>query len=644
MTNQSAAETRRRGLSLKGVLLVLLSAVTVYATAMMVFLTFQLGRIAADMSRSVEPERFLYEEVVTRVHVLTGASTTIHQITHQDEPIDTAAIARLREDVSKYIVSHRFPPLDQISPQAREPVMLAQADADRLQTILFEVLDLMALGQLETVPRRVEEMDSLRIVFDARLTSAQIEGIKDLQARREILADTSREALTALGIWLVVGLIGLPVIWIIARKRIWQPLSRLEEGLARVAQGDLRVQLSVRRFDEVGRLASHFNSMTGVLQQRAEEQGRFAAAGQLIAGVAHEVNNPLMAIAAMGETRLEDPALPPEQRAELRHIVRQARRAGRLLSGLLRFVRADSSGLDSADLNRVCRDAVDLVSYRFGHEDITLDARYAVDLPYAKGDPARIEQVVVNLISNALDALQYVDSPRLVTINTYALDDQVCLAIEDNGPGIAAELQPRLFHPFTSTKGKDGTGLGLYISRQIVRDLDGDLVFEAMGQGARFVISLPVSTEAVVDQATRSPPQPLPRVATLKGLRVLLVDDEEGIRIPLAKFLTKRGAHTIQAVDGVDALDKLEHHEVDAILADLKMPRMDGAALYRALLENRPELADRVIFLTGDLAQMQEGPGADFDRRRVLIKPVSLADVEQSLQQFCVAPPADSPA
>lgn len=644
MTNQSVAEPRRRGLSLKGVLLVLLSAVTIYATAMMVFLTLQLGRIAADMSQSVEPERFLYEQVVTRVHVLTGASITIHQIIPRDEPVDTAAVTRLREELTEYIASHRFPPLEQILPEARELVMLAQADADRLQTIMFEVLDLMVLGQLETVPHRVEEMDSLRIVFDARLTRAQIDGIKDLQARREILADTSREALTALGIWLVVGLIGLPVIWIIARQRIWQPLSRLEEGLARVAQGDLRVQLSVRRFDEVGRLASHFNSMTGVLQQRAEEQGRFAAAGQLIAGVAHEVNNPLMAIAAMGETRLEDPALPPEQRAELRHIVRQARRAGRLLSGLLRFVRADSSGLSSADLNGVCRDAVDLVSYRFGHEDITLDARYAVDLPCAQGDPARIEQVVVNLISNALDALQYVDSPRLVTINTYALEDRVYLAIEDNGPGIPAELQPSLFHPFTSTKGKEGTGLGLYISRQIVRDLDGDLVFEPVGQGARFVVSLPVSPDAVEHQVTQSPAQPLPRAATLKGLRVLLVDDEDGIRVPLAKFLTRRGAYTVQAVDGVDALDKLEHHEVDAILADLKMPRMNGAALYRTLLENRPELAGRVIFLTGDLAQMKEGPGADFDPRRVLIKPVKLAEVEQCLRQFCAAPPADSPA
>jgi len=643
VTDQPVPELQHRGLSLKGVLLVLLSGVTIYTTTMMVFLTFQLGRIAADMRQSAVPERFLYEEIATRVHVLTGASVSIHQRMHAGEPVDTVAAATLRGELTAYIASHRFPPLEQIPPEAREPVMLAQADADRMQNIMFEVLDLVELGQLDLASERVEQMDSLRIAFDARLTRAQLESIRDLQVRRQTLADTSREALTALGVWLVVGLIGLPVIWIIARQRIWHPLSRLEEGLARVAQGDLRVQVSVRRFDEVGRLASHFNSMTGVLQQRAEEQGRFAAAGQLIAGVAHEVNNPLMAIAAMGETRLEDPGLPTEQRAELRHIVRQARRAGRLLSGLLRFVRADSSGLDSADLNGVCRDAVDLVSYRFGHEDITLDARYAVDLPSAKGNPARIEQVVVNLISNALDALQFVDSPRQITMTTYALDDCVCLAVEDNGPGIPEEVQPRLFHPFASTKGNKGTGLGLYISRQIVRDLDGDLIFEQVGHGARFVVSLPMSADAVQHPVTQSPPQPLPRVATLTGLRVLVVDDEDGIRIPLAKFLTRRGARAIQAADGVEALDKLEHHEVDAILADLKMPRMDGVTLYRALQETRPDLANRVIFLTGDLAQMEEGPEADFDPGRVLIKPVKLADVEQCLQQFCAEPSADSP-
>jgi signal transduction histidine kinase len=643
VTDHPVPEFRHRGLSLKGVLLVLLSAVTIYTTAMMVFLTLQLGRIAADMRQSDMPERFLYEEVTTRVHVLTGASVSIHQMMHAGEPVDSVAVAAMRGDLTEYIDSHRFPPLEQIPSEAREPVMLAQADANRMQSIMFEVLDLVVLGQLEAVSERIEQMDSLRMVFDARLTRAQLESISDLHARRTTLADTSREALTALGVWLVVGLIGLPVIWIIARQRIWQPLSRLEEGLARVAQGDLRVQVSVRRFDEVGRLASHFNSMTGILRQRAEEQGRFAAAGQLIAGVAHEVNNPLMAIAAMGETRLEDPGLPTEQRAELRHIVRQARRAGRLLSGLLRFVRADSSGLESADLNGVCRDAVDLVSYRFGHEDIALDTRYAVDLPSAEGNPARIEQVVVNLISNALDALQFVDSPRQITMTTYALDGRVCLAVEDNGPGIPEEVQPRLFHPFASTKGNKGTGLGLYISRQIVRDLDGDLIFEQVGHGARFVVSLPVSAEAVQHPVAQSPPQPLPRVATLTGLRVLVVDDEDGIRIPLAKFLTRRGADAIQAADGVEALDKLEHHQVDAILADLKMPRMDGVALYRALQETRPDLANRVIFLTGDLAQMEEGSEADFDPGRVLIKPVKLADVEQRLQQVCSEPPADAP-
>lgn len=628
--------TVRRGLSLKGILLVFLVVVTLYATAMMVFLALQLGRISADMRRGIDSERFLYEQIVSRMHVLNGAAIGIHQLLSDPGPIDSTTAANMRSDLSEYVASHSFPPLDELPADAREPLMLAQGDANLLESTMLEALALAELGLVDSISRHTREMDSLRVLLDARLTRAQIEAIRDLQARRQVLADSSRQALVALAAWLLVGLVGVPVIWIIARRRIWQPLASLEHGLSTVAQGDLRTEVPVKRLDEVGRLAEHFNSMTGVLRQRAEEQGRFAAAGQLIAGVAHEVNNPLMAIAAMGETRLEDPSLPTDQRAELRHIVRQARRAGRLLSGLLRFVRADSSGLEAADLNAVCREAVELVSHRFGHEDITLDARYTEDLPAARGDPARIEQVMVNLLSNALDALQFVSMPRLVSISSFVHGDHVCVAIEDNGPGIPEDVRKRLFHPFATTKGKKGTGLGLYISRQIVRDLHGDLVFEPADQGARFVLSLPVSSDQPADM-TKSPPQAMPRAASLQGLRVLVVDDEVGVRKPLAKYLGRRGARVTEAIDGVDALDKLQHHSVDAIVADLKMPRMNGVELYGFLVKNRPELARRTLLLTGDLAQMEKGPAADIDAERVLLKPVKLSEVEQNLRSL-IAP------
>ena len=363
----------------------------------------------------------------------------------------------------------------------------------------------------------------------------------------------------------------------------------------------------------------------------------------MIAGVAHEVNNPLMAIATMSETRLDDPTLTSEQRTELKHIVRQARRAGRLLSGLLRFVRFDGSGVDTTSLNSVCQDALDLVSYRFGHEEVTLETRMDANLPMAQGDPGRIEQVLVNLFSNALDALQAVDTPRHLTVSSYSEGDHVCLAVEDNGPGVAQDIYPRLFHPFASTKGKKGTGLGLYISRQILRDLNGDLTYQGIERGSRFLVSMPIAVGATEHDLTVSPMGlPHPKLS-LEGMRVLLVDDEEAIRRPLARFLATRGAVTIQAADGLEALKALEDHEVDVIMADLRMPRMDGVKMYEELLAKRPDLAARTIFLTGDLTQMKDGPAVSIDPDRVLLKPVKLAEVESRLRDVWMSTSSGPP-
>src|SRR5206468_980987 len=134
-----------------------------------------------------------------------------------------------------------------------------------------------------------------------------------------------------------------------------QFVEELETGLAQVADGDLTVGIPGRGADELGRLAEHFNAMTRILRDRAEEQGRFAAAGELLAGVAHEVNNPLMAIAAHAENRLADPAFEGEQRSEMTQILRQARRATKLLRGLLRFVRASEREVTNVNLNDVVR-------------------------------------------------------------------------------------------------------------------------------------------------------------------------------------------------------------------------------------------------------------------------------------------------
>jgi signal transduction histidine kinase len=442
----------------------------------------------------------------------------------------------------------------------------------------------------------------------------------------------------------IVGAILLPIGLLLVRRRMWTPLTALERGIRRIAEGDLTTQVPVAHDDELGDVTTHFNQMTRVLRDRTEEQGRFAAAGELLAGVAHEVNNPLMAIASHAELRLGDGNLPSEQRSEMQNILRQAQRAAKLLRGLLRFVRAGEKRAAAVNMNDVVRSAIDLVSYRFSIDEISIEGQLDPALPAVVGDPNRLEQVIVNLLSNALDALRNVKPPRRLTVDSFVAyqGTRVCVTVTDNGPGVAAEIAPRLFRPFASTKGRRGTGLGLYISRQLVREAEGDLeLVPTAERGARFAVWLPTapSVQGAAPAPAAPPVPPVPPVpkppVSLAGVRVLLVDDEELIRRPMARFLTKRGAEVKEAGDGEAALERLRAgYDPQVILADLRMPRMDGAEFYERLQEERPAFAARVIFLSGDITHLAGRGLAEVPRDRVLVKPVELAELERRLSAF----------
>src|SRR5881628_2494668 len=348
---------------------------------------------------------------------------------------------------------------------------------------------------------------SLRLLMAVVIIAAMVYGAALTLALTGSLGST-----TAI-IVLVVGAVLLPIALFILRRRFWSPLNALGSGIRQVAAGDLTTQVSVDREDELGNIAAHFNQMTRVLRDRAEEQGRFAAAGELLGGVAHEVNNPLMAIA-----RLADANLPAEQRNEMQSILRQAQRAAKLLRGLLRFVRAGEKRSATVNMNDVVRSAIDLVSYRFSIDEISIEGRLDPELPTVVGDANRLEQVIVNLLSNALDALRAVKPPRRLIVDSF-IDDtggRVCVTVTDNGPGVAPEIAQRLFRPFASTKGMRGTGLGLYISRQLVREAEGELdVVRLPEPGARFLLWLPSARVAVprAPVASPQPPAEAPRVS-----------------------------------------------------------------------------------------------------------------------------------
>jgi signal transduction histidine kinase/CheY-like chemotaxis protein len=484
--------------------------------------------------------------------------------------------------------------------------------------------------------------DARRVLaaFDVRQASLdELMSDASAVARRELLGRQRAVQRGAAGarrdtfIWLGLGAVAAFAVAYVGRRRIWLPLAELQRGLTGVAEGDLTARLPERGRDEVGRLAALFNEMTRVLRDRAEEQGRFAAAGELVAGVAHEVNNPLMAIAAQAETRLGETGMTDEERDDMQQILRQARRASKLLRGLLRFVRAGEHRVTPVNLNDAVRGALDLVSYRFGVDEIEVTGTLDAQLPAVLGDPIRLEQVLVNLFSNAIDAMRQVPAPRRLAVDSWAAHGRVYVVVEDSGRGIPEEFADRLFKPFATTKGRRGTGLGLYISRQLIREAGGELTLESSaGVGARFVVSLPVTDQTVGPAPVPAGDSAAGGAATpLAGVRILLVDDEGAVRGPVVKFLSRRGATVLEAGDGEQALAQVAQRDVDLIVADLRMPRLGGVGLYHELQTLHPRLAERVLFLSGDISQLAEPGNTPVARERVLVKPVELRELEQRL-------------
>jgi len=631
-------------------LLVVVLGAAAYAGALPLYLLFRVSRPALALGAATEAITTLNAQLTWRDSALHQTVRIVHALARAASPRpDSLALAR-RLLVAGHEPLH-VPPDAPIPSPLQVEVARIDETLSSLGDSLAEIVIRLAQGRRADVATRLAVIDRLVEIAQERRIDGNRVARAYLIERRAALRAAENGARRDTVVWLVSGVALGFVLVVVMRRRVWRPLRELEAGLARVADGDLTVRVPIHATDEIGRLAQHFNAMTQVLGDRAEEQGRFAAAGELLAGVAHEVNNPLMAIAAHAENRLADPALAEEPRSEMSQILRQARRAAKLLRGLLRFVRVTEREVTRVNLNDVVRGALDLVSYRFGVDEITVGGRLDPNLPAVEGDAIKLEQVVVNLLANAIDALRRIKPPRELTVDTWAADASVFVAVGDNGEGVAQDIAARLFRPFATTKGHRGTGLGLYISRQIAREAGGDLVLAAAPRGgARFSLSLPLApatSPAVAPVAPAGPAAPRAeavgradgtpgggRGASLAGVHVLLIEDEEGVRRPMARFLARRGAEVEEATDGVDGLGRLRVRAPDVILVDLRMPRMGGIELYAQLEQQRPDLAARVLFLSGDVSQLAEPGNTPVPRERVLVKPVELAELERRIAAF----------
>ena len=337
-------------------------------------------------------------------------------------------------------------------------------------------------------------------------------------------------------------------------------------------------------------------------QRRSESQyqqaEKLAALGQLVSGVAHEINNPAAIISGFAQTLLLD-QLKPEHREMLQMMYDEATRIGRITASLLAFARAGGKQRALVDLNDIARRTFALRSYYLSTLNITVALDLDPSEPKIWADASELQQMLLNLLINAEQALVTVERARTITVRTRADESDTRLEIADSGPGIPAELRTRIFDPFFTAKSEGvGTGLWLSICYGIARDHGGRIWVESEAAGgARFCVLLPRDQrEEARAPAVTTQPSP----AATGRLAVLVVDDEVALREALLRFLQRRDIHVEGVADGWEAIRLLEQRAFDVIISDVRMPGMSGREFLERLRRDRPDLVARLVFSTGD--------------------------------------------
>jgi two-component system NtrC family sensor kinase len=329
------------------------------------------------------------------------------------------------------------------------------------------------------------------------------------------------------------------------------------------------------------------------------QSDKLADMGTLLAGVAHELNNPLTVVtgysAILRQTLGDGPS-----RERLDRIAAAAERCVRIVRNFLALARQHPPERQLVRPNQIVREALELLAYPLRVDNVEVRLDLADDLPTLWADPHQLHQVVVNLITNAHHAMHGSASGRRLTIRTRfeAADSRVSLQVADTGPGIPPELLARIFEPFFTTKPMgQGTGLGLPLCQGIVEGHGGTIRADSeLGEGAVLTIELPVVAAPAGDAK-----EPAAAARALPpGSRILVVDDEPDVAGVLTDLLKAAHEQVEAASDGRAALERLEHAEYDLVLCDVRMPGLDGPALYRALGQTQPRLLSRFVFLTGD--------------------------------------------
>jgi two-component system NtrC family sensor kinase len=374
-------------------------------------------------------------------------------------------------------------------------------------------------------------------------------------------------------------------------------------------------------------------------QRDALYQGeKLSAIGSLLAGIAHELNNPLSIV--LGQASILREEIEADVRRHLSaeraaKIETAAQRCARVIRSFLAIARQRKAEKKPISIVPLIDASVELVLYGLKSSGIQVERDYAAALPDAFADPDQVQNILVNLLVNAMQALEQREGPRRIRISTRGNERTLTIGVADNGPGIPAAIAQRIFDPFFTTKPEGmGTGIGLSISRGLAEAQGGALTLRDTSEGAAFELTLPLAATAddgasadaaaegadILDDGQNRP-------------RAILIDDEIEIAMLMAEFLRGGGYSCEVAAGGRAAQAIIDAHagRFDVLVCDIRMPDVDGQALFRWLGAHHPSLVERTIFVTGDSLGPAAGRFLAESRRPVLEKPFTADELTRQV-------------
>ena len=374
------------------------------------------------------------------------------------------------------------------------------------------------------------------------------------------------------------------------------------------------------------------------LEQQLMQSEKLAAIGQMVSGVAHELNNPLTAILGVSDL-LHERMTDDASRRQIHLIHKQARKAAELVQGLLMFSRPSRPRSQHVRIADLIGRAIELQKTELDARHITVEMHVATDLPMIEVDPQHMTQVFVNLLSNAEEAIASVSDHGRISIHVSAVEDKQEILIDDDGPGIRPDIRSKIFDPFFTThRTSGGSGLGLTICLVIVKEHGGSIEAQtSQSGGARFRILLPSARSAAIPAGASNR-----STGRLKGRSILVVDDEAGIRELIEHGLTAQGAIVETSATADEAWNALSSLSYDLVLCDSNLGSGSGPTLFERIVSSKRAEAPRFLLMTGEL--LDENQISSWEKRgaRILHKPFQIAQLVDVLDEVLSAPSPES--